>query len=231
MTQKNQKFHLNLLDWGFIAVALIAAVYTLFTSSDAQPLYLAATLITLITGVFYMILGAKGRRSNFIFCIINTLTFAFVAYANQFYGSLAINLLYYLPCSFIGFYLWGRNSRQNHEVIARKLALRQAIIIAVALIIGTTGLKFALDALGGTSTFLDSLGTISAIIANLLVLARYREQWLVWMISDLAQLALWGFTGDPAMIALRILYPITAIYGYINWRKLVKSPKSKSPQK
>ena len=229
MATKKSKFQspalrFNLFDWGLVAVAIITSVVAILDHHDS-PLYLIADIITLDASVLYMILSAKGRRSNFIFCIVGTLTYIYLAWINQFYGSLALNLFYYIPCAIIGFYLWGRNSNKNHEVKARKLTRRQLIMV-IALSVATSILfKFTLDALGGASTTLDSTATMVAIVANLLVLLRYREQWLFWLATDILQLVMWTNTDDPIMIVMRLLYPITAVYGYINWRKLVKLPR------
>ena len=45
--------------------------------------------------------------------------------------------------------------------------------------------KLLLDALGGNNTILDSASTMISIIANTLMLLRYREQWLLWIIIDM----------------------------------------------
>lgn len=233
--QKSKKpqtrLHLNALDWLFIVTALGTTVYAVFNFHDYSLPYLVADLVALLTGVLYMILGAKGYRSNFIFSTFCVLAATYIAWSNQFYGSMAINILYYLPCEFIGFYLWGRNSRKNHKVVARKLETRQLALIIAGIAIVTALLKFILDACGGAATLLDSVATVTAIVANVLVLLRYREQWLFWLVADFAQLLMWTTVDDPVMLVMRILYPISAIYGYINWRKLVKAPRGAKKRK
>lgn len=214
----------NIIDWLFIIVAVITAIFVLVTDHDHSPLYIIADIIALVTGAIYMVLSVKGYRSNFVFSFFSIIAFAYIAWCNQFYGSMAFSIFCYIPCILIGFYLWGKHSNKNHEVRARKLTPTKIVTVIAAIIISTFILKFYLDAIGGASTILDSATVTTSLIANLLVVLRYREQWLVWLLADAIQLVMWTVTNDPVMPVMRILYPLSAIYGYIYWRKLLKHP-------
>ena len=100
--------------------------------------------------------------------------------------------------------------------------------MVIALIIATIALKLSLDAVGGASTFLDSATATLTFTANLLVLLRYREQWLLWLLVDAFQLIMWVATNDPVMIVIRVLYPLSAIYGYVYWKKLIKPSRNRN---
>ncbi|MBQ1298808.1 nicotinamide mononucleotide transporter [Candidatus Saccharibacteria bacterium] len=220
--KKGGKF--NIIDWLFILIAVVTAIIVLITDREHPLFYVIADVIAIITAVFCMVLGIKGYRSNFIFSIITTLAFAYIAWHNQFYGNVAISVFYYVPCALVGYYLWGKHSNKKREVIARKLTPAQFSLLIVAMIAAIVTLKLVLDAVGGTSTILDSVTVIITFMANILVLLRYREQWLLWLLGDTFQLIMWASTNDPVMLVLRILYPLSAIYGYIYWKKLVKKP-------
>ena len=77
--------------------------------------------------------------------------------------------------------------------------------------------KLLLSALGGNSAWLDSASTVISITANLLMIMRYREQWLLWIIVDTVTVIMWAGKGDPIMTTMWAVYLINAIYGYINW--------------
>ncbi len=227
--RKNQSATLrfNFLDWLFLAVGLIASITTIITDHEHTSIYIAASLLALNCAIIGTLLSIKGRRTNFIFSFVNAITYCFVAWSNQFYGSFVVNALFYAPCAVIGFYSWGKHSRKNQEVIARKLTLKQDILLIIIFLTTTALLNYILGAVGGQSTLLDSAGNILVIFASILVALRFREQWLVWLASDLLQLTMWTSVNDPATLVLRIFFVISSIYGYINWRKLVKTSRSK----
>ena len=225
---RKQKYSLNIIDWLFIITAIITTIVALIVDNNHLPLYMIADISALIFGVIYMLLSVKGYHSSFIFSIFSAAAFAYIAWSNQFYGNVAVNLFYYIPCALIGFHLWGKHSNKDHEVKARKLTPAQSLLVIIMLIVATIALKLTLDAVGGASTFLDSATATLTFAANLLVLLRYREQWLLWILVDALQLMMWSNIDDPIMIVLRILYPLSAVYGYVYWKKLVKkSSRSK----
>ena len=226
--QKNNRKHsFNIIDWLFIIIAIVTAIIVLITDHEHLLLYVIADVIAIITAVFYMVLSVKGYRSNFIFSILTTIAFAYIAWYNQFYGNVAISIFYYIPCALIGYYLWGKHSNKKHEVVARKLTSVQILLLAVAMMVAIIVLKLALDMVGGASTILDSVTVVITFVANILVLLRYREQWLLWLLVDAFQLMMWATTNDPVMLVLRILYPLSAVYGYVYWKKLIKPSRNK----
>ena len=58
--------------------------------------------------------------------------------------------------------------------------------------IGTLCFVQALKAAGGSSTTLDGLTTIITVAAQLLMILRYREQWLLWIVLNVLSILLFG---------------------------------------
>ena len=104
----------------------------------------------------------------------------------------------------------------------RKLNLKNSIILLIGCALGVFGYKLILDYLGGNSTLLDSSSTIISVIANTLMLLRYREQWLLWIIIDTITVIMWLVAGDLIMVTMWLVYLINAFYGYYNWTKMSK---------
>ena len=70
---------------------------------DAAPGILAA-----LTGVWCVILTGKGKRSSFLFGTVNVLLYAWIAFGARYYGEVMLNLLYYVPMQFVGFFVWSQ---------------------------------------------------------------------------------------------------------------------------
>ena len=225
---KNQKrkTHLfNYLDWACILIGILASIITIVNNNGCSPLCLIACLVALNGGIIGTLLSIKGRRSNFIFEILHSLTYGYTAWCNQFYGSAVINALVYVPFSLFGFYSWGKNRNANKEVLARKLSVRQIVLLVVAMIASTAILNSVLTLCNGSSTILDSAATVLVFSATILAVLRYREQWIVWLIAHALQLCMWTTVNNPAILVIRIFFLFASVYGFINWRKLVQKPK------
>lgn len=225
-SKKNQKkkeasFRFRVLDWVCVAVGIVASVITIFTDHDHPQIYIIASILMLNCGVIEVILGVNGRRSNYIFALINAAASIFVAWIDQFFGNALINI-YYIPLCIVGFYYWGKHRDSDKYVIARKLTIKQTVIAALVFVLLSAGLIALLDYFGGHSVVLDGMATILIIFASILGALRFREQWIIWIIADVLMLAMWINSNNPAILTMRSFYVLSSIYGYINWRKLVK---------
>ena len=219
-----RRFRFSPLDWLCIATGVTVSIMTILTDQSHSLTYIAASIILLNAGILEVILGINGRRSCYIFAAIGAAFSILVAQIDHFYGYLLINA-YYVPLSIIGFYTWGKHSDKNKDVIARRLTTKQIIIIGIIFVVSSIGLKLILDSMGSQSTMLDGIATIMIVFASLLGVLRYREQWLAWFVADVLLLIMWIGTGGPAIIATRVFFVLSSIYGYVNWRKLVKGNK------
>ena len=103
-----------------------------------------------------------------------------------------------------------------------KLNLTKSILLVIVCFIGILLYKEVLDLLGGNGTLLDSASTTISIFANLLIMLRYREQWLLWIIIDAITVAMWLLAKDFVMVTMWSVYLVNAFYGYYNWSKISK---------
>ena len=203
--------------WMIIANAVIIGVSLYFHDS-------AIGIISSITGTICVILTGMGRMSNFIFGTINIIAYAIVAYKATYYGDVMLNLFYYLPTNIIGWFMWKKHMNdESGEVIKRKLTLKMEIIIAALsiagiLVYGYFLKKYTNDALPYT----DSMSTVLSIVAQLLLLKRYMEQWIIWIVVDGVSIFMWVmafFNGGESIATLLMwsVYFINAIFMFIKW--------------
>jgi nicotinamide mononucleotide transporter len=191
-------------------------------------------LISAITNTVCVVLVAKKRISNFAWGAVAVLTYAVVAFS---YGHTAEWIFwggYYLPMNFVGWYFWVKNKSKDNsrEVDSKKLSLKGSVILYTVTAIATLGIAWIISLPGlnqllygqvfefGFDKYLvDSFTSTMAVIAMLLMVKRYREQWVIWIIINVASLALWGiYTFDPLMILMWSCLLVNSVYGYIKWK-------------
>ena len=82
--------------------------------------------------------------------------------------------------------------------------------------------------LGGNFALIDATSTVLSLIATVLMIARFSEQWLVWIFVNIASVALWvmalmnGNQGSTTILVMWSAYLLNSVYGYINWRRMSK---------
>ena len=213
----------NWFEWGMIIAVIVFTIYFSLISEGVSLTYLIIDGIAAISGIFCVVLCAKGRKSQYIWGLLNVIGYVIIAFINKYYGEVMLNALYYLPSQFIGYYLWNKNSNEeNGDVKGKKLTLVQSLLLVGFITVGVLGYKLVLDYLGGTGTLLDSASTVTSVVANALMMMRYREQWLLWIIIDAITVVMWLLVGDFIMVTMWAVYLINAFYGYYNWTKIAK---------
>ncbi|MCB2196810.1 MAG: nicotinamide riboside transporter PnuC [Bacteroidetes bacterium] len=186
-------------------------------------------IIASLTGIWNVVLVAKGKIANYYFGIIAVTTYAYTAYNQSYYGEVMLNMLYFFPMQFIGLYLWKkkRTLPQKDEIKVVYMTNKQRILWLSVTIIATVLYGFVLKRLGGNLPFIDASSTVMSIIAMILMVFIYVEQWILWIIVDIVSIIMWitvmlNGGNDIAVLVMWIAYLINAIYGLYNWIKLEK---------
>ena len=213
----------NLLEWFMILSVIGFTLYFSLINETNTLFYIIVDAIAAISGIFCVVLCAKGKKSQYIWGLFNIIGYVIIAFINKYYGEVMLNALYYLPSQFLGYYFWNKHeNKDTNDVIGKKFNLKQTIICLIGCVILIGVYKLILDNLGGNQTLLDSASTITSIVANTLMLLRYREQWLLWIIIDIITVIMWVFAKDYIMVVMWSVYLINAFYGYYKWTKLSK---------
>lgn len=184
-------------------------------------------ILASLTGIWCVVLVAKGKISNYYFGIANVLLYAYVAYGWKYYGEVMLNILYFFPMQFIGLYMWTRNKnkKKNDEVKAKLMTNKQRFGWGIITLAGIFAYGTFLSFIGGSMAYTDSATTVMSVIAMILMALRFTEQWVLWILVDIFSIVLWvsalmsGGT-DIAVLVMWIAYLVNAIYGLINWIKL-----------
>lgn len=209
------------LIWLFIASLIILAVSIYWKDN-----WIGIT--SALTGVWCVIFTGKGKRSSFVFGMINVLCYIYIAFKAKFYGEVMLNTLYYIPMNVVGWIAWTKHlNTDTGEVKKEKLSFKWSSVLYVATFIGIVIYGYILKLLGGNLPYIDSMSTVVAIIAQILSVKRLTEQWILWIIVNIVSIIMWGISfaqgGDNiATLAMWSVYLVNAVIMYIKWYKEAK---------
>jgi nicotinamide mononucleotide transporter len=186
-------------------------------------------ILASLTGIWCVVLIAKGKIANYYFGIVNVVAYAYVAFGSQYYGEVMLNMIYFLPMQFVGIYLWRKRrvSNKKDDVKVIYMSNKQRIIWSFITIAGTILYGFFLKYLGGNLPFIDSSSTVMSVIAMILMVFVFVEQWVLWILVDIVSIIMW-FTvmikggNDVAVLVMWVAFLVNAIYGLYNWIKLAR---------
>ena len=222
----NQSFlKSELTGWKPLELAWLAAATAVILGLSLYWRDSPVSLLAAFTGVWCVILTGKGKRSSFLFGTVNVIFYAVISLQAKYYGEVMLNLLYYLPMNFVGWFAWKSHmNEETGEVIKRRLPPKRSVLIygltAAAIVLYGLFLK----AMGGKLPFIDSMSTVVSVTAQILSVKRLTEQWVLWIVVDVVTVIMWGINfaqgGETvATLAMWSVYLLNAIIMYIRWNR------------
>ena len=133
--------------------------------------------------------------------------------------------IYYLIAAIYGWVMWryGGKSTNQAELPITHMPLRNAMkalaVFLVSMIIIAWILIHYTDS---TVPWCDSFTTALSIIGMWMLARKYLEQWWVWMVVDVVCVALYFYKELYFTSALYALYAIIAVFGWVNWKKIMQ---------
>lgn len=194
-------------------------------ASSTNPLWLTIiNFISAICGIICIFFCAKANISNFLFGTINTIVYAIFLFYQKIYGTFALEVLFYLPINFISWYLWAkhRDKQLTEKTKSKKLTITQNIIVTLVITLSGIIYHMILVKIGGEVAWLDAFTLSIGIIAVILEMLRYKEQYIWWIITDIIAVAMYIIHFDAVYLTKKSIYLIMAIIGLYNWHKLNK---------
>lgn len=138
-------------------------------------------------------------------------------------AAMALNALF-IPISLYGWWSWqrGRDSADAHgETLSisrmpprtRKLTL--ATMVAATLLLGWINQ----DWIGGALPYLDAFATVCSLAAQWMLSRKWIENWIAWILADVAFALLWGLQGYTVTVFMFAIFTILAVSGWRSWAR------------
>lgn len=207
--------------WLLIACAVIVGL----------SVYWQDTLMGIVsstTGVACVVCTGKGKLSAYIFGLVNSVLYAIIAYQATLYGETMLNALYYVPMQFVGFYIWSKNmNSETHEVKKRHMKNSGRVLMVFAIAVFTVAYGFLLKYLGDAMPFVDAFTTVSSVVAMIVSVRMFSEQWWIWIAVDVFTVYMWACNfqagnDNMATLLMWIVYLGNAVIMCIRWEKEIR---------
>ncbi|MBO7677510.1 MAG: nicotinamide mononucleotide transporter [Erysipelotrichaceae bacterium] len=192
-------------------------------SSSGNPAWLTViNFISAVCGVICIFFTAKANISNFIFASINTIVYAIYLVYWHIWGTAALEIFFYIPTNFISWYYWARHRDEmiTQKTKAKRLTIFQNLVCTFIVVTSAIIYHEILVRLNGEVAWLDAFTLSIGIIATILEMFRYAEQYVWWLITDFVAVAMYIVHFDPVYLTKKSIYLIMAIIGLYNWIKL-----------
>ena len=185
-------------------------------------------IISSTAGIAYVVCNGKGKLSAYFFGVINSVLYGIIAYEATYYGETMLNILYYLPMQFVGFYVWSKNiNEETHEIFKKRMSGRGRVLLVLAIAVTTVLYGFLLKYLGDSMPFVDSFTTTASVFAMIIAVKMLVEQWWIWLAVNALSVYMWWCdfsqgSDNMATLVMWGLYLVNAVVMLIKWSRETK---------
>lgn len=220
---KALKKYMTPFEWTEVLIVIGFTIYFALSENKNTWWYTLISSTAAICGIFCVVLCAAGKKSQYYWGFFNIAAYIVVAWISRYYGEVMLNAFYYLPTQFIGIYYWRRHYNNDKKTVkCKKMTPLFTMAAFAASTLAVWLYQIVLSSLGGRATWLDSASTTFSLIANILMVLRYREQWILWIVVDVITVIMWVVAEDWIMTTMWTVYLINACYGLFHWTKMNK---------
>lgn len=216
-------------------VAMTAAFVIFFPEHMVDEEYkksivlIVAAITSTLSNPLCELLISKQSKWNFVvdLVLIEVPELIICAYFGW-YAVLGTILLFWIPVDIVSFIRWSKHPDQDDEnlTVVKRLKPWQSLVCAAAIVVFGLVVGQLLQLIPGASdTYLDAFASAVGIANGVLLLLRYSEQWIAWLITTVIYIlmnfsanAYISLIGDFAML-------INTIYGMVKWYLYTKKNK------
>lgn len=182
-------------------------------------------IIAVVFGILQVLLAYKNNVLLYPAGIISTIIFIWL-FANPktgLYAEASLNL-YYLIMSIYGWILWSLKSKKEEHISISKTTNKEwriavTIFLSAYLILFVVLSKFT----DSTVPYMDAFVSAAAWAGMWLLAKRKLENWIVLNVSNIVAIPLLFYKEMPLTGLLTLFLFTVAIFGYYNWKKIMKT--------
>ena len=226
-----------------IYLAMVIAMVVLFAiflpdemlEDTSNTFVLTCSIIAVIANPICELLISKQSKWNFIVSIIFIeITESILYFSLGYYSTAIISVVFWIPIDFVSFLNWNKHPDEEKDILTKvkKLSWKQDVLVILAIVAFGLGVGYLLTLIpGAEDTYLDAFCSAVGMSNGILLLFRYHEQWIAWMLTLVLDAALYISSGSYIMLITVFAMVINTCYGFIKWliyikkKKMEKTPK------
>lgn len=210
------------------AVVLLTAGFVIFFPDQMleeeymkSTLLIICSIISVISNPLCELLISKQSKWNFVidFFLIEIPELVICLYFKWYAIAFTI-MLFWMVIDVISFVRWNKYPDQEDEnlTVVKRLKPWQTLLVVLAIaafgiIVGRL-LQFVP---GASDTYLDAFASAVGMANGILLLLRYSEQWIAWLITTVIYLIMDITAGAYILLIGEVAMLVNTIYGMVKW--------------
>jgi nicotinamide mononucleotide transporter len=178
-------------------------------------------ILATVFGLINIILIVRRSVWNYPFAIGMVSLYARIFWDAKLYSDAGLQV-FFVVVNVYGWWAWSRSKAEAGEIEVTQLTPSGRILWGAGAIVAAAlwGL-FMSRHTDASSPYWDAAVAMFSVAAQILMTRRYIENWHGWIIVNLLSIGLYGVKGLMLTMGLYVLFLLLAIWGLIEWRRVV----------
>ena len=199
--------------------------------------YPTINIILEIIGAIFGLLSVWFAKKDNIWVfptgLVSTFIYAYLLWQWELLGDSMINV-YYFIMSIYGWYHWTRKKGNQVEFPIATMNNKEkgiAIVLFTGTIFFVVVVYFYFNKFTTWYSYVDTFLTGLFFVGMWLMAKRKIENWIFWIIGDVISIPLYFAKGYTFTSLQFLIFTIVAIYGYLEWKKILNNSNIQEVQK
>lgn len=205
----------------FVLVALFAILLPEEMLETDNTFVIVCSVIAVLANPVCELLIAKQSKWNFIVSILFIeITESVLYFSIGAYSTALISIIFWIPIDIVSFIQWHKNPDEKEDVLTKvkRLSWKQDILMVLAILGFGFGVGYLLTLIpGAEDTYVDAFVSAVGMANGILILLRYNEQWIAWMLTLILDAVLYILSGSYIMLITIAAMMVNTVYGFIKW--------------
>lgn len=216
------------------SVFILVALFVIFLPEEmledtSNTFVVVCSVIAVLANPICELLISKQSKWNFIVSILFIeITESILYFSLGYYSVALISIIFWIPIDIVSFIAWHKHPDKKEDVLTevKRLTWKQDILAVLAIFAFGFGVGYILTLIpGAEDTYLDAFTSAVGMANGILILLRFNEQWIAWMITLILDAALYIMSGSYIMLITVGAMMVNTVYGFIKW--LIYTNKNK----
>jgi len=199
----------------------VSEIFTMVYTYFASPLGMVE-LAGAIANLVCVYLATKHNIWTWAWGILGVVLFGYLFFQVQLYSDVILQLAFFLPMQFVGFYMWKKYGAESGigYVNSFKPIYWIPIVGLIGVLTFITG--YNMIYVGASFPYLDASILWMSVAAQLLLIAKYWQSWVLWVAVDVVAIGVYAGKSLVVASGLYGIFLVIATLGLIQWYRQYK---------
>lgn len=176
-------------------------------------------LVAVLFGIVSVFLSTREHIWSWPTALVNVALFFVLFYKSGLYSDMGLQVVYFI-LSLYGWYEWLYGGKDRTALLVSRTSTRTSLVLLAIGVVVWVALARLTSVLPGVALpYLDAALTTASLVAQWMMTRKLLENWVLWIILDVAYVGMFIFKGLYLTAANYAVYLALAVLGYVAWKR------------